>query len=79
LSAGESRTSRHPPTTRTRRSKFDEITTPGTVGALLDMDAMGGMKGSRDVEETHVLGKSTIELFFFLAKARKIWDFFFKH
>jgi hypothetical protein len=46
---------------------------------LLELDAMGEMKGSRDVQETHVLSESTIELFFFLAKARKIWDFFFKH
>jgi hypothetical protein len=37
------------------------------------------MKGRRDVEETHVLSESTIELFFFLAKARNIWDFLLKH
>jgi hypothetical protein len=37
------------------------------------------MKGTHDVQETHVLGESIVKLFFFLAKARKIWDFFFKH
>jgi hypothetical protein len=46
---------------------------------LLDVDAMGGMKSCRDVKEPHVLGESTIKLFFFLAKARKIWDFLLKH
>jgi hypothetical protein len=44
----------------------------------VDVDTIGRMKGSRDVQETHVLGESTIKLFFFLAKATKILDFLLK-
>jgi hypothetical protein len=37
------------------------------------------VKWSRNVQETEFLCEFTIKLFFFLAKARKIWDFLFKH
>jgi hypothetical protein len=59
--------------------KFDEITGPRTRRVLPDADDMARMKGSGDVQETQILRELTIELLFFLAKARKIVYFLLKH
>jgi hypothetical protein len=50
---------------------LDEDTTPWTFGALLDLNARAGMKRSRDVEKTHVLGESTIKLFLLPRKSQE--------